>query len=217
VPTIYEQLRGSLLGSDDLPTLVQRLAPDGRDVEPWSLFVAATNRLAAGDRAGAVVALRTIVDGTDVETRVHLLAWHALRSLGIEPPLETAGHVRGVIVEVGLDGGTDVVTAYEDHTARYFNHGGGAIVWETPGDAEIDGLIDAYLAAGQAVAEVTGPFDQPLPPPALAGTATILLLTDAGIHLGAGPVDAIMSDALGGQVTAAALSLMNALIERSGG
>lgn len=212
--TIYEDLRGSLLGNDDLPTLVARLAPEGRDVEPWSLFVSAAEREAAGDVPAALVALRSIADSEGYETRVRLQAWHALRALGIEPPEEQARTVRGVITEVGLDGGTDVVAAYQDHTARYFNQAGGAIVWDQH-DGQVDPLVDAYLAAGQAVADVTGPHMDELPDPVGPGTALIMLLTFRGIHIGYGELDAIMGDALGGQVSGAALALMTALIDRA--
>lgn len=37
----------------------------------------------------------------------------------------------GVIVEVGLNEGLDVVAAYQDGTARYINYTGKMVVWET--------------------------------------------------------------------------------------
>lgn len=204
---LYADLRPVILADDDLAGYVGRLADS--DGSPWSSFVRAV-RLAAADPDGAVAALEEVLALPELETRVALQAWRGLRDLGQSPPADQARVVRGVVVEVGLERGTDVVAGYADHTARYLNQGGGATFWERPSDA-LDGLIDAYLAAGQVVADATGPVEGLLPGPAGTGMACILLLTFGGIHVGYGPMDAIMGDQLGGQVTGAALPLMQAL------
>jgi hypothetical protein len=157
-------------------------------------------------------ALRAMAADASLETRRHLAAWHALRAQGIEPDDGERRVVRGVVCEVGLDHGTDVLAAYADRSARYFNASGGGVFWDQRRD-DIDGMIDAYLEAGQAVADATGPLEEPLFPVATAGTMTILLLTFGGIHLGTGPVDVLMGDPLGSAVTSAALPLMQALVE----
>ncbi|KAA0233313.1 MAG: hypothetical protein JJLCMIEE_00411 [Acidimicrobiales bacterium] len=206
---VYAELRGIILADDDLATVACRV-PDAGEL-PWSGFTRAAG-LVGTDRDGAASALAEVAALPGAETRVALQAWRCLRDLGVEPP-EAAGRVvRGVVVEVGLELGTDVVAAYEDHTARYLNQGGGGAFWERPTDA-LDSSIDAYLAAGQEVADATGPIEGSLPGPAASGMAAILLLTYRGIHLGSGPMDAIMGDELGGRVTGAAFPLMQALTE----
>ena len=166
------------------------------------------------DEALAHEILTRIVDGT-TESRVRLQAWSLARRAGIEPPSDDAGRVRGVVVDVGFDAGTDTLAGYEDGTARYLNQGGGGIVWETA-DQAIGAQIRALLEAGQAVAERSGPLDGPRPPAPPSGGASIWLLTDGGIHLGTGPFGALAADSLGGPVIAAATELMRLLIERSG-
>ena len=165
------------------------------------------------DEQGAREILDRIVDGT-TESRVRLQAWALARRAGIEPSPDDVGRVRGVVVDVGLDAGTDTLACYEDGTARYLNQGGGGIVWETAEEA-IGASIGRLIQAGQAVAERSGPLDGPRPPAPPSGGASIWLLTDGGIHLGSGPFRALAADPLGGPVIAAATELMRLLIERS--
>ena len=165
------------------------------------------------DEPGAHEILARIVEGS-TESRVRLQAWSLARRAGIEPPPDDARRVRGVVVDVGFDAGTDTLAGYEDGTARYLNQGGGGIVWETA-DETIRASIQGLIRAGQAVAERSGPLDGPRPPAPPSGGASIWLLTDGGIHLGSGPFGALAADPLGGPVIAAATELMRLLIERS--
>lgn len=168
--------------------------------------------VAREDESGARPLLERVLS-TTTETRNRLQAWSLARRVGIEPAPEEARQVRGVVIDVGLDGGTDTLAGYDDGTARYLNQGGGAIVWEASADA-IDAVIRGLIAAGQAVAEQTGPLDGPRPAAPPTGYAAIWLLTDAGIHLGAGPFQTLATDPLGGPVIGAATDLMRQLIER---
>lgn len=165
------------------------------------------------DEAGARASLGRVLEAT-TESRIRLQAWSLARRVGIVPPPDDARHVRGVVVDVAFDAGTDTLAGFEDGTARYLNQGGGGIVWETE-DESIGAAIQALLAAGQAVADQSGPLDGPRPPVPPAGGASIWLLTDGGIHLGTGPFGALAADALGGPVIASATELMRLLIERS--
>ena len=165
------------------------------------------------DEPDAREILARIVEGT-TESRVRLQAWALARRAGIEPPPDDARRVRGVVVDVGFDAGTDTLAGYEDGTARYLNQGGGGIVWETA-DETIGASIHGLIQAGQVLAERSGPLDGPRPPAPPSGGASIWLLTDGGIHLGSGPFGALATDPLGGPVIAAATDLMRLLIERS--
>jgi hypothetical protein len=211
----YADLRHSVLADEDLEVLVDRVA--ARTDAPWSDFRAALE-VSGIDRARAVDALARITDAPGYEARVYLQAWHALRELGREPPDETAGVVRGVVIEVGLEGGLDVLAAYEDGSARYFNQSGQVIVWDAPSaDPVIDAHLRDLLEAGQGVADVTGPYEDEWTEATVTGTILIQLLTYAGIHIGFGPADVLSEDELGGAVIAAAIPLMAALIDRTVG
>lgn len=181
--------------------------------EPWSHFAAAQGAMSKGDSAVASDELRKVLAMAGLEARVYLQAWHCLRALGVSPPEETARKVQGTVVEVALDGGLDLVAAYADGSARYFNHAGGGIIWDRP-DAEIGQAIDALLAVGQSIVERIGLWEgaRPLPPP--TGSARINLLTFGGLYFGQGAFDVLAKDPMGGPAIGAAFALMQALIAR---
>ena len=168
--------------------------------------------VAREDEVGAHTALERVLSRT-TETRIHLQAWSLARRIGIEPPAIDGRQVRGVVIDVGLEGGLDTLAGYEDGTARYLNQAGGAIVWEAR-DPSIDEAINALISAAQGVVERSGPLDGPRPAAPPPGYAAIWVLTDNGIHLGAGPFQTLAMDPLGGPVIRSGTDLMRQLIER---
>lgn len=182
--------------------------------EPWLSFVQAREQLGAGDEEGAKHALRRILAMPDLESRHYLQSWHFLRGLGEQPPTSEAKHLYGVIVEVALQNGLDIVAAYADHTARYFNYSGAAVIWERPDDS-LDKAMEALLEAGRVVAEQIGPWKDARPAAPAEGQARINLLVPSGLHFGQGPFDALLNDPLGGPVIASAMQLMQELIAKT--
>lgn len=192
----------------DLPplTALERFAA----VEPLRSLAEAALR---EDGAAARSRLESLLAAAG-ETRVLLQAWSIGRAAGLEPPAETAHVARGVVVEVGLESGTDTIAAYEDGSARYLNQGGGAIVWDTRDEA-IDEAVRTLLAAAQVVADASGPLAGPRPGAPDQGYGAIWVLTEAGIHAGSGPFGTLAANRLGGPVVGAAIDLMRLLIERN--
>jgi hypothetical protein len=183
--------------------------------EPWLAFQAARDALAGNDVNRAVAALRRIVDTPSLESRQYLEAWHALRQLGIQPQRENeAKCVLGVVLEVHLDDGLDTLAAYADGTARYINHGGRVIIWENS-DTGVAGLVDDLLRAGQRVAELIGPWEEPRRAPPPKRHVRINMLTASGLHFGEGPLTALSADSMAGPVIAAGTVLMKSLIDRA--
>jgi hypothetical protein len=107
--------------------------------------------------------------------------------------------------------GLDIVAAYADGRARYFNFSGAAIVWESP-DNSLRPLIDDVLRVGKVVADRIGPWEDARPPAPPRGHARINVLTPSGLHFGQAPFDVLSHDPLGGPVISAAVALMQALI-----
>ncbi len=64
----------------------------------------------------------------------------------------------GVIVEVALEDGLDVVAAFKDGSARYFNYSGKVIVAKSP-SAESNALVRELFAAGENVVQQIGPWE----------------------------------------------------------
>jgi len=132
---------------------------------------------------------------------------------GLRPDGE-AKRVYGVVVEVTMNQGLDIVAAYADHTARYFNYSGAAIVWENA-DNSLDEAIDRVLEAGGSIVHKIGPWEDVRPPAPPTGQVRVSLLTPSGLHFGQGPFNVLASDEMGGPIIAAAMRLMQALMERS--
>jgi hypothetical protein len=203
-PSTESGLRDTLFGDRPLAAWTG----DGTG-EPWARFADAAERVARGDSHGAVAALASITARRGLESRHYLQAWNALRALGQSPPPADAKHLFGVVIEVTLPHGSDVLAVYDDHSARYLNARGGATIWDRP-SAQLDTLIDQLLAAGRIVVARIGPWtgERPGPPP--KNQARITLLTPSGPHFGEGPLPVLERDPLAGPVLAAGAALVNA-------
>ena len=208
--SIHREIRDTLFGDLPLAKLVQ--APPGAQLaEPWNSFAQASRLIESGDKEEARRVLHQILGMPNLETRVCLQAWHSLRELGEAPPSENQKTVLGVVVEVGMRKGLDLVAAYADHRARYFIFSGGGILWERQDDS-FDELIDEILNAGSAVVQVIPPWRQSRPPEPTKGNVRINVLTPSGLHLGQGPIETLKRDPMGGPILSGAFSLAQRLI-----
>jgi hypothetical protein len=155
--------------------------------------------------------LRAILEMPDLESRAYLQAYQFLRGLGVTPIPDVSKSVLGVVVEVGMVDGLDLIAGYADHHARYYNYSGAAVIWERPNDT-LDAAIDELLRLGSVVAQVIGPWKEARPNAPARGRARINLLTPSGLHFGEGPFDSFAKDKMGGPVIASAFRLMRDLI-----
>ena len=134
--------------------------------------------------------------------------------MGQQPEDDEGKRLYGVVVEVGLENGLDILAAYVDGTARYFNYTGAAIIWERP-DGSLDITVETLLVLGQRVANEIGPWDGDRPAAPASGDVRINLLVPSGLHFGQGKFEQLASDGMGGPLIAAATELMQALIAKS--
>jgi hypothetical protein len=123
---------------------------------------------------------------------------------------QLAKRVYGVVVEVSLRGGLDVLAAYADGRARYLNWSGAAVIWDAPGPP-FDAAIAAVLNAGKVIVARIGPWEGPRRGPPPTDHVRLNLLTPSGLHFGEGPMDALGRDPLAGPLLAAATGLMRGL------
>ena len=206
-PAVYELLFG------DVPVLEwPRPDASSRTEQPWAQFVAAQDAYRNGDAVAAIAALQQVLALPGLESRQYLQAWHFLRKLDVAPPADEARRVLGVVVEVSLPEGLDLVAAYADLSARYFNHSGAGIVWEASTDLA-DAPIQNLLAAGQTVANVIGPWHETRRAAPPTGHVRINSLTASGLYFGEGPFDVLFNDPLASPVITGGLVLMQALID----
>jgi len=203
-------IRDTLFG--DMP--VSEWPGDGdMNTEPWGLFVQARQYLDKRDKNSAIKIWKTITDTPGLESRHYLQAWHFLRQNDFNPPPEKAKTVYGVVVEVALKGGADILAAYTDHTARYLNYSGAGVIWEHP-DTSLDSEIEALLKAGQAVANVIGPWEQARPPAPQGDNVRLNMLTPSGLHFGYGSFQSLYGEPMGRSIIDPATRLMQNLIAK---
>lgn len=201
-----DSMRDTLFG--DLP--IDVWGANEAAVEPWLSFARARDAMARGDTKEAVAALAAVTVMPGLESRHSLQAWHFLRGLGQPPPVDVQKQVLGVVVEVSLDTGLDLVAGYADHTARYWNYSGSGVVWDRP-DGSLDAAVDALLDAGRAVVVHIGPWEGPRRPPPQPDFVRLNMLTPLGICFGEGPFAALAEDPMGGRLLGAATHLMQRL------
>jgi hypothetical protein len=159
----------------------------GTGDEPWPSFQKARDLVANGDLAGAREALQSIARMPGIESRFRVQAWNSFRVAGGKPPTSVEKEVLGVVVEVGMPKGQDVLAIYADQTAHYYNYAGGAVVWLRP-DASLDREINSALAAAAALAPMIGPWMGARRPPPSAGLARLNILTPSGLLFGEAPM-----------------------------
>ena len=200
-------LRDSLFG--DLPFSKW---PSGDDMsgEPWASFVQARKHVDAGKHGDAIAELQKITQMDGLESRHYLQAWHFLRQLNVNPPEEKAKIVYGVVVEVGMKQGADIVAAYADGTARYLHNTGAATIWERP-NASLDTEIQALLKAGQEVANMIGPWEKERPAAPVGPNVRLNMLTPSGLHFGYGGFENLYQDPKGKALIDPATALMQKL------
>jgi hypothetical protein len=182
--------------------------------EPWESFKKAKEALQRDEQQVCIQVLRDISNRKGLEPRHYLQSWFFLKKFGVTPPPEKAKELLGVVVEVGMDRGLDIVAAYSDVSARYYNYSGAVVVWERP-DASLDEPINSLLNSAQVVVAKIGAWTDARPPEPSKGYIRINMLTPSGLHFGQGPFDVFASDPIGGPVVSAAGGLMQRLINKT--
>ena len=138
-----------LFASEPMNVFAQRLKLDGKP-GPFQTFVEAVELANSGKKYEAKFRLRSILDLPNLETRITLLVWSALRELGENPDAKSAKEVLGVIVEVPMRGAYDTLAAYQDGSARYLNFSGSAIFWD-PHDEAVTSLCRGFITSSLSV------------------------------------------------------------------
>ena len=182
--------------------------------EPWLSFIKVRKFIDDSQTDLAIAKLKEILSMPNLESRHYLQSWHFLRQLGVQPEKLNAKKIYGVIVEVAMKRGLDILVAYSDNTARYFNYSGSAVIWDAP-DTSLQFEIESVLAFAKNVVRQIGPWENKRPKAPSKGMARISILCPSGLHFGEGPLEVLSSDPIGGQLLAQATQLMQALITKT--
>jgi hypothetical protein len=204
-------MRDTLFGDLPMEQWPSANAP-GANLEPWSRFVQARDALSKGKKTDAIAHWQRITDMPNLESRHYVQAWNFLRGQGVEPPPDKAKQVYGVVVEVPMQNAYDLLAAYPDGSARYYNYSGAGIVWEHP-DTRLDDAISALMEAGRQAAAKIGPWEGPRPPAPTNNVTRLSMLTPSGLHFGQANFNVLAADAIGAPVILAATALMQQLTQ----
>jgi hypothetical protein len=204
------EIRETLFGDIPWPRFLA-INPATLLKEPWASFDRARKLIEVNERRQGAQVLRRILEINQLEPRLRLQAWHFLRELDEQPPREIEKEILGAVIEVGMPNGLDIVAAYSDHCARYYNFSGAGVVCERPNDS-LNDAIDKLLSVGASVVNAIGPWKRARPAAPADGTARLSLLTPSGIHFGQGPMKMLNKDPMGGAILDAAFQLMQRLI-----
>jgi hypothetical protein len=156
--------------------------------------------------------LQKVIDDSIADTRIKLLAYNKQLSSGHKPNKK---ELLAVIVEVGLDGGLDVLASFANGTARYINQTGKILVWETTTDTKANELTSDLFSKSKQIVNQIGPWDKPRRPHPAKGNTRITFLVSDGLYFGEASTNVFFSDQLASQALTAATQLMKYLTETS--
>ena len=179
---------------------------------PWNLFKAVHKSIETEDKETAIDMLHEIINMPGLESRQYLQAWHFLN--GLEEPAEADTKIFGVVLEINMPQGNDVLAVYADYSARYFNYSGKSIIWEHA-DNSMDDLIDGIFEQSKNVVSKIGPWKDARLDPPTRQMARINFLTSKGLHFGEAGQQVLFNDAMAGKLMHEMLNLMKALIDKS--
>ncbi len=188
----------NLLFCDDLKLF--RKKANAPKAEPWNTVF--SNR-------ADVDTLGQIACNTGLDSRLRLLSYNLIRSKGY--PVRK-GQLLGVIVEIGLKRGLDVVAVYTDGRARYINKTGKLILFETAPTALTTKIQHLLKVSNTAIPHMT-PLKQPRSRPPTYGNVRLSFLTTDGLYFGEAPLASMEVDGFGGPVIIAAIDVMRIMVE----
>lgn len=161
---------------------------------PWQILL---------DAGTSDDALRQLMADEGQPSRMRLLAAQQLRNRG----LEVEHKLLGVVVELGLEGGLDVLAAYDDGTARYFNYTGKVLIWESP-SPESSAIIGRLFAESQRIVSQIGLWRKPRRIFPEKGILRISFLGTDGLYFGEGPIQLMFDDAMSAPALREATALL---------
>lgn len=148
--------------------------------------------------------LGRIANDETAEGRARALAYNRLRAAGEAVPSKK---LLGVIVEVPLQSGLDVLAAFSEGGVRYLNQSGKVAIFEGQGNP-VEALAKELVAASQPIVNKIGPWQKQRLPPPKAGNVRITFLVSDGLYFGEGPFAALQQDSMAGPVLSKATELL---------
>lgn len=159
----------------------------------------------------SVTDLQKIIDDSTSDPRAKILACNKQLANGHKPKKE----LLGVIVEVSLDEGLDVLASFYNGTARYINYTGQMLIWETTADKEANALTDALFQNSKVIVDQIGPWEEARKSHPVEGNVRISFLVSDGLYFGEGPMNVLFNDPMASPALSSATLLMQYLTEKA--
>ncbi|MGB4848773.1 MAG: hypothetical protein WBP41_12685 [Saprospiraceae bacterium] len=188
-----------LLFCDDIELYKRNTA--GKDIAPWNVLFAPKPNIKE---------LQKMILDENNESRVKLLAYKKLQLAGerIEEK-----ELLGVIVEVGMEEGLDVLASFRDGTARYINHSERMLIWETTDQTSSEITMQLFRDSANIVQRI-GPWNKPRLPYPAKGKVRLTFLVSDGIYFGEGEINSFFNDPLAAPALQSATALMQYLTSK---
>ena len=158
-------------------------------------------------------ALRVLIADEANESRLRALACHRLQATGAQL---AATRLFGVIVEVPLSQGLEVLAAFADGQVRHIHHTGKMSFFE-PGPGEVNARARRLVTAAQPRVERLGRHTQTRLAPPVGDRIRMSFLTSNGLYCGEGRYEAMQKDEHAGPIMAAALALLQTIAMQAAG
>jgi hypothetical protein len=120
----------------------------------------------------------------------------------------------GMVVEIGMDHGLEVLASYPNGSHRYINQLGSILIWEATEDQEMQELTSRLFAEGLRIMNQIGPWDQARRPAPTLGMARISMLGSDGIYFGEAGVNQLFRDPLAAPALQTATQILRLLVQK---
>jgi hypothetical protein len=157
-----------------------------------------------------VPAIDALAKDTAQEGRIRALAYARLREVGSPVPPKK---LLGVIVEVPLAGGLDVLAAFSEGGVRYINQTGKLSVLE--GVLAIQPLVRRLFETSEPLVARIGPWDKGRLSPPKRGSVRLTFLVSDGLYFGEGPMSAMQREAMASPIIRQAAELLQVVVAES--
>lgn len=158
----------------------------------------------------SVEELRSVITDSGTDTRVRIVAWNKLRERSLRNKQRV---VLGVVIEIGMENGLDVLAVYDDLAARYINQSGKVLVNEKA-DIKSGLLIAKMLKSADSLAPNMQPADARGAFP-VKGIVKLTLITTDGLCSAEGGPDVMFQGAKTAPVLRAGTELLQLLMAQA--
>lgn len=152
--------------------------------------------------------LKELASNPAEDGRIRYLAYSRIREVG--EPVEPK-KLLGVIVEMPLAGGLDVLAAYLEGGVRYINQTGKLVVIE--GMESFLPMVKSLFAVSEPVVSRIGPWDKPRLAPPIRGNVRLTFLVSDGLYFGEGPISVMQNEAMAGPIIQKATQLLQEVVK----